>query len=280
MQRSSKTETKLIEQRMELLGEDFFTARKAIKRKDLERVHPSLTLDCFADDKQLPDEGAWIQVIMPPHCVVTCEALSIWFATPAADAKTWDYMEGDLGHRYKVKVLTPVGEFTLFASEYNLVTPDALNEYIGLVGSTKDETKEHVMLHWLDPRNEYFDADRLFYIQSRGVGRADAYKMLMGEVKSPHVCYFTFHEEYQRYFAGVGVANLHGRSAVEAHIKFVAREKEAGRWYNLEYTKQELAEQEAAEKRRETEKAEQAVIAKNRKATEKRFAKMLPSFRL
>lgn len=268
------TEQKQIEERMQLYDEDYMTARRAVRRANLGRA-PYSTVDNMPDEKQLPDEGAWIQVLMPPHCEITCEPLSIWYAMPAFDEKTWDFMEGELCNRYKVKVLTPIGEFMLFPTEYRIVDPASIAEYMNSLGPTNDETQEHVVIHWLDPRNEYFDIDRLFYIMSRGVTRADAYKMLMGEVKSQHVCYFTFHEEYQRILAGVGVMHLTARQTVNKHIDFVAREKAAGRWYNSEYAAQQKAANEKAEAEAAQRKKEQATKVKNQKKQDKLFSGML-----
>lgn len=252
------SEQKQIEDRMQWSGEDYMTARKAVRREKLLDGHVTdlSIFDCLPDEKQLPDEGAWIQVIVPPHCEITCEPLSIWYALPVFKKNVFEFMEGDRSHRYKVKVLTPIGEFMLFPNEYRIVTPDSIREYMNMLGQSSDESTEHVVLHWLDPRNEYFDEDRLFYIMSRGVARADAYQMLMGDVKSQHVCYFTFHEEYQRMFAGVGSVNLQASRAVHSHIDFVNREKAAGRWYNAEYAAQRQAENQKIEEQAKAERQE------------------------
>jgi hypothetical protein len=260
-------------------GEDYITARKETRRKNLEAFSRD-TYDNFPDEKQLPDEGGWIQVIMPPHCEITCEPLSIWYAMPAFVGRTWDFMEGELSNRYKIKVLTPIGEFMLFPMEYRIVDPGSINEYMNQVGGTSDEDKEHVVLHWLDPRNEFFDVDRLFYLMSRGVSRGDAYKMLMGEVKSQHVCYFTFHVEYQKMFAGVGVPHLSARQNVESHIDFVLREKAAGRWYNPEYAAQQKAANAEAERLSKEEGDLRKKKSKTRNDSLKRFDSMLANIRL
>lgn len=267
-----------IEDRMKYNDEDYMTARKAVRRAKLERAPWPLD-DNFPGEKQIPDEGCWIQVIMPPHCEITCEPLSIWYAMPAFEAKTWDFMEGETQNRYKVKILTPIGEFMLFPSEYRIVTPESVHEYMNSLGSTGDPDQEHVMLHWLDPRNEYFDTDRLFYLMSRGLKRADAYQMLMGEVKSQHVCYFTFHVEYQEAFAGVGVMHLRSRDIVRKHIVFVAREKAAGRWYNAEYAKQQSEANERAEAEAASRAAKEAEAVKSLKRRNKAFANVLGSIR-
>jgi hypothetical protein len=268
-----------IESRIKYLEEDYTTARKAVLRENLtsswsEPLSGALE-DNLPGDKQLPDEGAWIQVTNPPHCEITAEFLSVWYALPAYDAKTWDFMEGERENRYLVKVLTPVGEFRLYPSEYRLVSANTLHEYMTMLGKSNDQQAEHVVLHWLDARNEYFDTDRLFYIMSRGVSRPDAYKMLMGEVHSQHVCYFTLHEEYQHIFAGVGVSSLKARKATESHIRYVSMEKAAGRWYNADLIAKRQAEHAAYEVEWQKREAEAAVLRKNQRAAEKRFGGMI-----
>lgn len=277
------TDSAILE-RIAMYDEDYATARKAVLSKQIKIMCAAVgepTNNYIPDDKQLPDAGHWIQIIYPPTCEVTAEHLSIWYAMPAFKESQWDFMFGQRGSRYKIKILTPIGEFMLFPHEYNLVKPDALSEYINMLGKTADETVDHVVLHWLDPRNEQFDIDKLFYIMSRGVTKSDAYKMLMGEVQSPHVCYFTFHEEYQYMFAGTGIGSLRARGAIEAHIRFVAKEKKAGTWYDLRTAEARAAanaEAEAkAEERRKEEDLERALTKKRNKAFGSMLDKAFPS---
>ena len=228
-----------IDSRMKYLGEDEVTAMKAVNRENTLRAcdargEPSE--DYVPDEKMLPDDGGWIQVKFPPHTVVPVEYLSCWYAVPTHQAEEWNHLH--LGRsRYTVRVLTPIGEVWLFPHEYTVVEPEKLYSYINMVGEDKNEDMNHVTLHWLDPRNDQFDCEKLHYIMSRGIKKADAYKMLLGEIHSPHACYLTFNVEYQRIFAGVGVtsfnanAAVNARASVNSHIDYCVTEKTAGRWY-------------------------------------------------
>jgi hypothetical protein len=44
------------------------------------------------------------------------------------------------------------------------------------------------------------DEERLFYIQSRGISRVEAAKMLLPGLEDTKFCYFTMHPEYVRLF--------------------------------------------------------------------------------
>lgn len=64
---TSRTEqrmSRVIEDRVRN-GEDYVTARREVRREYLENNYFD-TKDCFPDGDQIPDEGAWIQVIAAP----------------------------------------------------------------------------------------------------------------------------------------------------------------------------------------------------------------------
>jgi hypothetical protein len=175
-------------------------------------------------NKWVPDGGQWIQIIYPPFTEYTVEHLSIWFALPVVKKETFDLIHR-YSDRYKVKILTPKGELHLFPHEYNLVSEKTLNSYLNAPDGAG------FSVHWLDPRNEFFDADKLLYITSRGIRKSDAYRMLLGEIQSPHVCFMTFHAEYQKMFAGVGIPKLNARQVILNHINRTEALKAAGQWY-------------------------------------------------
>lgn len=241
LSRSDKRRQRDVESRMKYLEEDEFTARRAVIREELAELSfmRREPLEDYVpdDDHLLPDEGHWIQVKFAPHTEIPIEYLSIWYAIPVYKAENWSsYVQGN-HKRYMVKILTPIGEVWLFPHEYQKVSVQSFAEYINMAGEDPDESQNHTTIHWLDPRNDHFDIEKLFYIRSRGIEKADAYKMLLGEIQTQHTCYITFNVEYQRIFAGVGVSSLNAREVMEKHIDYCLMEKAAGRWYNTQPTK-------------------------------------------
>lgn len=283
---AARTETNIrreIESRMKYLEEDESEARAAVLKEEKAKqceVWGDQLVDYWPEEQQIPDTGAWIQIKLPPVCEISAEFLSVWYALPVDKEKNWEFRSTDVKDRkarYKVKVLTPVGEFHLYPSEYTVISTATLSEYINMTGPSNDPNEEHVVINWLDPRNEQFDADKLLYIMSRGIRKSDAYRMLLGDIQSQHVCYLTFHVEYQRIFAGVGIPSLRARHMVEASIDHVLMEKAAGRWYDTGLAAQRAAATAEYEAKAEAERKEQARIEKARKAQEKKFAAMLPT---
>lgn len=210
--------------RIKYLDEDFVTASVNAKREFLLNNDHSLNgplEDFIPEDRQIPNEGAWIQVKYAPHTEILVELYSVWFALPVYKEAEWMGVMANPDSRttYKAKIQTPDGELHVYPHEYNMVSIDYLAELINNVGKNDVDKNNHVNLHWLDPRNDAFETDKLFYLLSRGLQKFQAYKYLMGEVKSPHVCYLTMHPEYQKIYAGTGVHTLQARSAMLTHIK-------------------------------------------------------------
>lgn len=206
------------------------------------------------NDKELPKEGGWIQVILPPATLQYVHYLGVYYAMPV-DAGEIN-MKGVEGIKpYLVKILTETGEVRLFPSEYNRFS----NIYQYLEESRNDEVK----INWIAPRNENFDTDILHYIMSRGVKRADAYQILLGTITSQNVCYLTFRRDIQEMFAGVGVPNLNARAVILRHIEKKPATK----------AEVEKAEREAAEyaKKAEAERKEQRRQMREEKKRLKKF---------
>lgn len=64
--------------------------------------------------------------------------------------------------------------------------------------------------HFLSPSTAGFPEEALFYLRSRGIGKAHAERMLMPVLKDPLYCYFTFAPEIAENFGeGVGTPYLH-----------------------------------------------------------------------
>jgi hypothetical protein len=146
---------------------DDFPARCAA----VEQFH-----DYFPDENEVPEQGAWVLVKTSPNTPYTVTPLSIWFAQP------WP-MESPSGRPVpkRVKILTPRGELGLFPREYSIVHNPA--KYFEFVGNG-------MSIH-------FFSGDStggvpelpLFYLRSRGISKADAIALLIGQIKTPGVCW-------------------------------------------------------------------------------------------
>lgn len=130
--------------------------------------------DYFPGANKLPEEGAWIMVTDPPCTEYTVPPLSMWFASP------WP-QDGHRGHTiHRVKIVTPRGELGLFPREYSHIKD--VGEYFPHIGNGELEIKFFGGI-------EGVPADALFYLRSRGISKADAITMLLGQIKSHGVCW-------------------------------------------------------------------------------------------
>lgn len=149
--------------RMSLSPEDYYTLCP-------EAIH-----------SRVPPEGAWIMIKDPPTTEFTVPCLSMWYALPD-DKQT--HVPGQIRHR--VKILTPLGTLWLWPYEYVVVRD--LQPYLDMPG-------DHIHIHYLGGDGGV-NADRLFYLRSRGISKAEAVKMLVGEVKAQDVMFITVHPAY------------------------------------------------------------------------------------
>jgi hypothetical protein len=154
--------------------------------------------DYFPEDygKALPEEGAWIMLLMSVHVGklttegktehVTVPHLSMWFALPTVSPS------GCLDLKKKKAIIqTPQGEVHIWPHEYTVVKD--LSKYL-------DMTEEEGFYINFMSETEGFDMDKLLYIQSRGIPKGTAQRMLLPELKDPYFCYFTFHPAYSEAF--------------------------------------------------------------------------------
>ena len=148
---------------------------------------------------------------LPPTDAARRALQTLWRVRRKAKPKddleqaSWDndiaYLEkfGPLRHRFleqRVKILTPEGTVAVNPDEYNIIQD--ITDYMELVDG------EHIKLVELGGvKSSSKLADQLFYCRQRGIPKADALKMLMGEVKKPNVAYIHIHEGYAEYF-GIG----------------------------------------------------------------------------
>lgn len=142
--------------------------------------------------KGIPEEGAWIMIVVPPNTEITVPKLSIWYAMPAI---------GRLHHEWHIPIkyaviFTPDGDLRLHAWEYDKVD---IGKYIQMIDG------EHLKINFMS-----FDAivsgimeEKMFYLRQRGIGTNEAYTMLLGAMQDPNLCWLEFHSAYTECFQGV-----------------------------------------------------------------------------
>lgn len=154
--------------------------------------------------KHLGEKGKWIMVTHTPCTEYSVPPLSIWYAIPGEIRSRRVFpitAELELYGKPSVedillevapkvaKIITPKGELSLFPHEYKLIDMTLITQFAD---------GEHIKVHYLD-KNAAPSSDALFYLRSRGIGKAEAINMLLHLIedeKMRHYCYFTFHDEY------------------------------------------------------------------------------------
>jgi hypothetical protein len=181
--------------------------------------------DYFPEDygKKLPEEGAWIMLLMSVHVgkeiapgvaePVTVPHLSIWFAMPTLAGS---------GTRYDIRptkaiIQTPQGEVHIWPHEYTVVKD--LTNFLEM-------TEEEGFYINFMREDGGFDVNRLHYIMSRGITKGVAQRILLPELKDPFFCYFTFHEAYSEMF-GEGFGSGHLTAANHERRREARRRKTA-----------------------------------------------------
>jgi hypothetical protein len=147
-------------------------------------------------DKALPEEGAWIMLLMSVHVgKATTEGKAESVTLPTVSPSGRHGVK-----RKKAIIQTPQGEVHIWPHEYTVVKD--ISPYLDMT------EEEGVYIHFMHETGG-FDADKLLYIQSRGIPRGTAQRLLLPELKDPHFCYFTFHPAYSEMFGeGFGTPYL------------------------------------------------------------------------
>lgn len=153
---------------------------------DINTLHGALPYEA----SKIPDEGAWISVINPPHTTIDVPAYSIWRAKAGYHSHRFKILHN--GRRKWVNwpillavILTPEGEVWLYPTEYAKirdVTP--LLEYEG----------RGLTLHYMGGEPQGLQ-DQVFYCQTRGLSRKDALLTCLGSIDTQDFLYMTIDEE-------------------------------------------------------------------------------------
>lgn len=190
--------------------------------------------DFFPEDygKALPEDGGWIMLLVSVQCGkqlhggkckrIYVPHLSLWYATPTTCNRGLNlphpYRKSVLGEvRQKQAVIqTPDGPVHVWPHEYKLID---INQYLEFC------EEDGLEIHYLSD-HAAVDQDALFYLRSRGIPKAEAQRMLLGTLKDPHYCWFSFAPEIAAFFgegygAGYLTSDNHARRAA-AHRKRIA----------------------------------------------------------
>ncbi len=178
--------------------------------REIEEAKSALTVagECVEDyfpqdyDKAIPATGAWIMLLadvdvgelLPDGKVkkIHVPHLSMWYALPVFSNSGRDIAGIKINMSMAV-INTPDGEVRIWPHEYNVVQD--ITKYLEFT------ERDGICIHFLDEQRGGFDEAKIFYITSRGIPLAEARRMLIGELASPHFCYFTIAKEYAEYFA-------------------------------------------------------------------------------
>ncbi len=154
---------------------------------------PSYAVACYFPELQgddIPEEGHWIMIIDPPHTSIKVNKFSIWYAVNDVGKGHDKYPM--FAQRY-AKIKTPEGDLRLFPWEYNKID---IKEYLKILDG------KHLRIEFMakDVTLEKSLEEKVFYLQTRGIDRLNAYIMILGDFKDPNLCHLEFHEEYIKMF--------------------------------------------------------------------------------
>lgn len=140
-----------------------------------------------------------VRTIDVPH-------LSVWFAMPHVTGLIrevrlkWRKKDAFKVAMKQAIIYTKEGAVHLWPHEYNRFDIDKFLDFT-------DE--DGFYIHYLS-ENAAVDPEKLFYLRTRGIGKAQAQRMLLGELKDPNYCYFTFHPSIAGFFGdGFGSGRIH-----------------------------------------------------------------------
>lgn len=151
-------------------------------------------------DKKLSPDGGWIMLLMTVRVAkdpdgesepvaITVPRLSIWYATPTVCQNG----------AFQAVIQTKSGAVHVWPHEYKCIDIGTWLEF---------SENDGLNIHFLS-EGTGFDEAAMFYIRSRGIGQAEARRMLLATLKDPYYCYFTFDEAIANCFSeGTGTGYL------------------------------------------------------------------------
>jgi hypothetical protein len=141
--------------------------------------------DYFPGENEVPEGGAWVLVKKSPQCEYTVPPLSLWFAEP------WPMESSARVVPHRVKIVTPRGDLGLFPHEYSRV--DDVSKYYEFFG-------RGMRVRFFGGQTAGIPEMALFYLRSRGIAKADAISMLIGNIKAPGVLWVETERKVARAF--------------------------------------------------------------------------------
>jgi hypothetical protein len=154
--------------------------------------------------KAIPDEGAWIMVLDVPHT-----ELSSRFEVPVMSTWRARRHSCNFGHPQSGKTVlpftpqqavisTPGGDLHLWPHEYTIISDVSF-----MIGAEPEF--DMITLGGEPLFDDPVLAERLFYIQSRGISRHEAGLLTLNDQQAPDFVYFVMHPELAAMWEGVGV---------------------------------------------------------------------------
>lgn len=177
--------------------------------------------DAFPEEyeKDIPDGGSWIMLLQSVTVgqmlddgkttkVITVPHLSLWYAMPHIsqirvllhNLGIKRRREQEYVYLRQAVINTPDGAVHIWPHEYKKVDINKFLEFC---------EEDGLFIHYL-AEEARVDENALFYLRTRGIGKADAQRMLLGTLQNSNYCYFTFGDEITESFGeGVGTPYLH-----------------------------------------------------------------------
>ncbi len=182
--------------------------------------------DVFPEDydKDLPETGCWIMLLTDIRVgkqtgateesvkLINVPRLSLWYAMPHTSncrvmlaelgngtGRRVKQRDRDFAYLRQAVINTPDGAVHVWPREYQKVDINKFLEF---------SDQDGLQIHYLN-EDSGIDDCALFYLRSRGIDKAEAQKMLLGQLANPNFCYFTFVPEITRQFNdGAGMPYL------------------------------------------------------------------------
>lgn len=121
-------------------------------------------------EKIIPEEGAWVTVIRPPHTAISVYFGETFWATRDENADQYGFVHGGM---VKITIHTHRGDLCLFPHEYAVLGTDEITKFYA----------EGELIFHADEHYEHFLNQQLHYVRSRGIGLEQALPLVLGSLK-------------------------------------------------------------------------------------------------